>query len=61
MKDTDTDTEWLTVQETARRLAVPPRLLYRLIDQGELAAFRVDGDVMLRAEDVARHRDASQA
>ena len=55
-----TDTQWLTVQETACRLAIPARQVYRFIDEGELDAFRVDGDVMLRAEDVARHHDAGQ-
>ncbi|HVL03572.1 MAG TPA: helix-turn-helix domain-containing protein [Acidimicrobiales bacterium] len=57
----DTDTQWLTVQETARHLAIPARQVYRFIDEDELDAFRVDGDVMLRAEDVARHRDAGRA
>jgi excisionase family DNA binding protein len=55
MKDTDADTDWLTTREAARRLAVPPRRLYDLIDQGALDAFRVEGDLKLRSADVARY------
>ncbi len=57
----DTDTEWLTVHETARRLGVPARQVYRFIDEGELEGFRIDGDVMLRAGDVASHHDAHRS
>lgn len=60
MKDTDTHTKWLTVPESSRRLARPLRQLLRVIDEGELAAFRVDGDLKLRAEDVGGYHETSQ-
>lgn len=55
MKDTDAAAEWLTTREAASRLAVAPRQLYDLIDQGRLDAFRVEGDLKLRSSDVARY------
>ncbi len=55
MKGTDTGSEWLTTREAAEHLAVPPRQLYRLIDQGDLDAFKVGGDLKLRLADVARY------
>jgi excisionase family DNA binding protein len=55
MKDTDAAAEWLTTREAARHLALAPRELYDLIDQGRLDAFRVEGDLKLRSSDVARY------
>lgn len=56
----DTDTGWLTTREATLLLGIPPRQLYRLIDQGELNAFRVEGDLMVRGDDVARYHSAPE-
>jgi hypothetical protein len=36
-------------------LGLPPRRLYDLIDQGILAAYDIDDDLMLRSGDVAAY------
>lgn len=50
------DVTWLTTREAAAQLSVPVRQLYRLIDDGKLDAYRVHGDLKLRAGDVAAYR-----
>lgn len=50
------DLTWLTTREAAAQLSVPVRQLYRLIDDGELHAYRVDGDLKLRASDIGAYR-----
>jgi excisionase family DNA binding protein len=49
------DEDWLTSREAARRLDIATRDLYDLIDRGALAAYRVEGDLVLRPDDVAAY------
>ena len=52
------ESEWVTVTEVCRRLGVPRRTLFRLIDGGELAAYRIGHWIRLRVSDVeAYERD----
>ena len=55
------DSAWLTTRQAAAQLMVPVRQLYRLIDSGELDAYRVEGDIKLRAGDVTAYRDRPNA
>jgi excisionase family DNA binding protein len=50
------DKDWLTSREAARRLGIATRDLYDLIDCGALAAYPVEGDLVLRPDDVAAYR-----
>ena len=43
---------WLNVDEAARLLGITPRALYRMIDAGELAAYRVGRVLRVRASDL---------
>lgn len=51
------DGGWVTVRHAATQLDIPPRQLYELIERGTLAAYHREGDVKLRADDVAAYRD----
>ena len=46
------DAVWLSTQEAARRLGVTARTLYRFIDQGDLAAYRLGRVIRLKLTDV---------
>ena len=46
------DIEWLSTQEAARRLGITTRTLYRFVDQGELAAYRMGRVIRLQASDI---------
>ena len=48
----DTETAWLTTRAAIARLGITPRELYRLIDAGELAAYKDGRDIRLREADV---------
>ena len=50
------DRDWLKPIEAARRLRMPTRELYRLIDQGGLPAYRFGRTVRLLAGDVEEYR-----
>ena len=43
---------WLNTAETARRLGVTSRTLYRFIDDGQLAAYRFGRVIRLKETDV---------
>lgn len=47
-----TDIAWLSTAESARRLGVTPRTLYRFIDEGQLAAYRFGRVIRLKEEEV---------
>jgi excisionase family DNA binding protein len=47
---------WITSREAARRLDIATRDLYDLIDRGALAAYHLQGDLVLRPDDVAAYR-----
>lgn len=43
---------WLSTAETARRLGVTPRTLYRLINAGDVPAYRIGRVIRLKTVDV---------
>lgn len=47
------DITWLNTAETARRLGVTPRTLYRFIDEGQLPAYRFGRVIRLKEDEVA--------
>ena len=52
--------EWISSQEAARRLGVTTRTLYRFIDQGDLAAYRMGRVIRLRTADLDAFLDAAR-
>src|SRR5664279_3146532 len=46
------DITWLNTAETARRLGVTPRTLYRFIDEGQLPAYRFGRVIRLKETEV---------
>jgi len=51
------DIHWLNTAETARRLGVTPRTLYRFIDDGQLPAYRFGRVIRLKESEVAEFID----
>jgi excisionase family DNA binding protein len=49
---TTADINWLNTAETARRLGVTPRTLYRFIDDGQLPAYRFGRVIRLKEDEV---------
>lgn len=47
------DINWLNTGETARRLGVTTRTLYRFIDEGRLPAYRFGRVIRLKESEVA--------
>jgi excisionase family DNA binding protein len=43
---------WLSTAESARRLGITPRTLYRFIDEGQLPAYRFGRVIRLKAHEV---------
>ena len=48
---------WLNTAETARRLGVTPRTLYRFIDEGQLPAYRFGRVIRLKENEVEQFID----
>ena len=48
--------EWLKPIDAARRLDIPTREVYRLIDRGELSAYKFGRVIRLLAVDVEEYR-----
>ncbi len=48
-----TDIEWLNTNETAKRLGITPRTLYRFIDDGRIPAYRFGRVIRLKESEVA--------
>lgn len=46
--------ETITAHEAARRSGIPVAEIYRSIDAGDVAGFRVDSEIRLRVGDLAR-------
>lgn len=44
--------EWLSTNETARRLGLTPRTVYRFIDAGELPAYRFGRVIRVKVVDL---------
>lgn len=51
------DINWLNTAETARRLGITPRTLYRFIDDGQLPAYRFGRVIRLKESEVAEFID----
>ena len=58
MDDPNPPPRWLSATQAARRLGVHRRALYRLIDHGELPAYRFGRLIRLLATDVEAYRRA---
>lgn len=44
--------DWLSTKDASRLLGITPRTLYRLIDEGQLPAYKVGRTLRLRRHDV---------
>jgi excisionase family DNA binding protein len=51
---------WLGTQEAARHLGITTRTLYRLIDEGQIAAFKLGRVLRLRLADVEAFLESSR-
>lgn len=52
--------EWLSTAEASRRLGINTRTLYRLIDGGEINAYKFGRVIRLQATDVERFIESAQ-
>lgn len=53
----DNETHLLNTRQAAERLGVASRELYRLIDLGELPAYKVGRDLRLRPDEVDAYKN----
>jgi excisionase family DNA binding protein len=51
---------WLSTKEAARRLGITTRTLYRLIDSGQIPAYKFGRVIRLQAEEVDQFIDAAR-
>lgn len=49
----DEDIEWLSTADAANRLGINTRTLYRLIDAGEIPAYKFGRVIRVQGKDVA--------
>ena len=56
----DQEITWLSTAEAARRLGVNTRTLYRMIDEGQVAAYKFGRVIRLQEADVAAFIEASR-
>ena len=49
---------WLSTAESARRLGITPRTLYRFIDEGQLPAYRFGRVIRLKEHEVDQFIEA---
>lgn len=54
------DIEWLNTNETAKRLGITPRTLYRFIDDGKIPAYRFGRVIRLKESEVAAFIERSR-
>ncbi len=54
------DIQWLNTVETARRLGITPRTLYRFIDDGKIPAYRFGRVIRLKESEVAEFIEDSR-
>ena len=59
MKRDQTVKDWLNTREASKRLGIPVRDLYRLVDERQLPAYRFGSDILLRAADVEAYRSGT--
>ena len=50
----DGDGEWMSTADAARLLGITPRTLFRLIDSGDIPAYRFGRVIRIRQSDVER-------
>jgi excisionase family DNA binding protein len=55
-----TDTEWLGTPEAAERLGITQRTLYRLIDEGQVPAYKMGRVLRVKADDLETFLDKSR-
>lgn len=48
--------EWVGTREASERLGITLRTLYRLIDEGEMPAYKMGRVIRLKSEDVMAYR-----
>ncbi len=58
--DIHSDIHWMSTQEAAEKLGITVRTLYRLIDHGELAAYKFGRVIRLQETDVDGFINASR-
>jgi excisionase family DNA binding protein len=51
---------WMSTRETAERLGVTLRTLYRFIDEGQIAAYKLGRVIRLKEQDVDAFIEASR-
>lgn len=51
---------WLSSNEAARRLGINPRTLYRLIDDGAIAGYKIGRVIRVKEEDVTTFLESSR-
>jgi excisionase family DNA binding protein len=54
------DTEWLGTPEAAERLGITQRTLYRLIDEGQVPAYKMGRVLRVKADDLDVFLDRSR-
>lgn len=52
--------EWLSTKEAARRLGITPRTLYKLIDEGQLPAYKFGRVIRLQQAEVDAFIDGAR-
>lgn len=60
MATEDSDIEWLSTKEAARRLGLTTRTVYRLIDEGQIPAYKFGRVIRLQADEVDRFIDTAR-
>lgn len=58
--DEHDDIEWLSTKEAARRLGLTTRTVYRLIDEGQIPAYKFGRVIRLQADEVDRFINQAQ-
>ena len=54
------DPRWLSTAEAAKRLGITPRTLYRIIDEGQLPAYKFGRVIRVKEGDVEAFVEASR-
>lgn len=54
------ESDWLSTKEAARRLGITTRTLYRLIDEGQLPAYKFGRVIRLKAGEVEEFVNAAR-
>ena len=54
------ETNWLSTKEAAAELGLTPRTLYRLIDEGQLPAYRFGRVIRLKQDEVQAFVESSR-